>query len=171
MQKRSRHLIKAGNCMRSIERVVILTPGFPGDEQDTANVPYLQDLVLSYKRYFPSVDVLVVACQYPFREGEYKWNGARVYCAGGKNSKFPGKFFTWRKVWKKLARWNSEKKIDIIHSFWLTECAFLAQRFANAHRVKHVASIMGRDVQASNRYSAFDDFLFANREEKAIVAY
>jgi glycosyltransferase involved in cell wall biosynthesis len=144
--------------MRSIERIVILTPGFPGDEKDTANLPYLQDLVLSYKKYFPRVEVRVIAFQFPFREGEYNWNAVRVYSAGGKNEKFLQRMITWKRVWKKLLQWHAEKKIDVVHSFWLGECTFIAQRFSRAHSVKHVASIMGRDVQTSNRYFSFFKF-------------
>jgi glycosyltransferase involved in cell wall biosynthesis len=139
--------------MRSTEKIVLLVPGFPGGDGDSSSVTYLQDLVLSYKEYYPGAKVQVIAFQFPFREGNYKWNGVEVYSAGGKNKGGVWKFFTWRRVLKKLQEVERADGIKVLHSFWLSECAFIGQRFAGKRGIKHVATIMGRDVQESNRYT------------------
>ena len=42
------------------KKIVLLTPGFPADENDLACTTYLQDLVLSYKRYYPQATIEVI---------------------------------------------------------------------------------------------------------------
>ena len=133
------------------KKIVLLTPGFPADENDLACTTYLQDLVLSYKHYYPQANIEVITFQYPFRTGNYLWNGMKVYSAGGANSKIL-RLLTWRKVLKRLNQIQDEGKIDIIHSFWLTECTYIGQRFCSKNNIKHVASVLGQDVKKENKY-------------------
>lgn len=138
--------------MNANKKIVLLTPGFPADENDSTCTTYLQDLVLSYKEYYPHAKIEVITFQYPHKEKDYLWHGVKVYSAGGANSKFLSRWLTWRKVLKRLEKINAEGKIDVIHSFWLTECTYIAQQFCNKHKIQHVASIMGQDVKEENKY-------------------
>lgn len=54
-----------------------------------------------------------------------------------------------------LRRIRKEHGISVIHSFWLTEAAFIGQRFAKKHRIKHIAYGIGQDVRKQNRYLQF----------------
>ena len=132
--------------------VVILTPGFPRDEEDTTCMPFLQDYLTAFLSVRPDVKIRVIAFQYPAKHGHYKWNGIDVYSTAGGTQKNLSRFFLWRKVWKELKRIEMEEGIDVIHSFWLTECTLIAQKFAKKSGTKHVAYAIGQEVLKTNRY-------------------
>ena len=83
--------------------VIILTPGFAKDEQDTNCIPTLQQYVSTLSEMRPDIKLHVIAFQYPFKEGHYKWKGIDVYSAGGKGSLY-SRLATWRRVNKELKR-------------------------------------------------------------------
>src|ERR1035437_9359608 len=97
--------------MKSNKTIVLLTPGFPKDEQDTTCTTYLQDYVLSFAKLYPKINLKVITFQYPYKEGNYKWNNIDVYSAGGKNTKYFYKIITWIRVWRQLSRINKESEI------------------------------------------------------------
>src|SRR5690242_6686422 len=100
--------------------VVILTPGFAKDEQDTTCLPFLQDYISVLIKVRPDINLQVVAFQYPYKEGNYKWNGVSAYSSGGKNSNYISRLFCWHRVLKQLKKINKDSGIAVIHSFWLT---------------------------------------------------
>ena len=132
--------------------VVILTPGFPENEDDTTCMPFLQDYLSAFTRLYPSVNFKIVSFQYPFRRGHYLWKGISVYSAGGMTKKGLSRLRIWLKVWRELKRIERENGIYVIHSLWLTECALIGQWFAKKYRIKHVAYAIGQDVLKTNRY-------------------
>lgn len=131
--------------------IIILTPGFPKDENDDTCIPYLQDYVWTLANTIGKENVNVITFQYPFTAGEYLWNGIKVYSAGGKNKKGFYKYFTWRRVRQKAAVWIKKEK-TILHSFWLNETTYIAQTLAVKFRCKIIATIMGQDVLTENTY-------------------
>lgn len=131
--------------------LVIITPGFPANECDTTCIPGLQDLVQSYKRCYPQLKIHVIALHYPFREKYYQWNGIEVYAAGGENSKFR-KLQTWLRVFRFIRTLQAKEPITVLHSFWLSESAFLGQIASRLHNIPHVATIMGQDAKRENKY-------------------
>ncbi|HXP48823.1 MAG TPA: glycosyltransferase [Bacteroidia bacterium] len=131
--------------------IVILTPGFAKNEQDTTCIPILQQYVSTLSAMRPDLKLHVVAFQYPFTEGHYKWKGIDVYSAGGKGTLY-SRLLTWRRVNKELKRIQGESEICIIHSCWLTECTVIGQRFSQKNGIKHIAYAMGQDVLKKNKY-------------------
>jgi glycosyltransferase involved in cell wall biosynthesis len=142
----------AGPSMKSVEHIVLLTPGFARDEQDTTCIPFLQDYVLALHRFHPELRLSIVSLQYPFDRSDYRWNGISVYSAHGKNSRFPSRFLTWYRVWKQLNKLHKEKLIDVIHTFWLTEASLIGKLFCHLKGIKLVAYSIGQDTIASNKY-------------------
>lgn len=138
--------------------VVILTPGFPQDEQDTTCMPFLQDFCTSFIKLYPQYNLRIVAFQYPHKRGHYVWKGLEVYSAAGKSKKNAGRFLVWNRVWKELKRIRKKDGIDVIHSLWLTECTLIGQRFATKHNIKQVAYAIGQEVLKTNRYLRLLDF-------------
>ena len=69
----------------------------------------------------------------------------------GKNSKIK-KPFLWYKAIKVAKEINKKSKIDVIHSFWLGECAMLGNFLSNKFDCKHICTLMGQDIKSSNRY-------------------
>ncbi len=138
--------------MKTNRTIVLLTPGFPENEQDTTCTTFLQDYVLSFKQLYPEIDLKIISFQYPFNKGDYKWNSISVYSAGGRNTKYFNRLLTWMRVWRQLSKINKETKIITLHSFWLTECSLIAQWFGRIYNIKHIGYIIGQDAKKGNKY-------------------
>jgi glycosyltransferase involved in cell wall biosynthesis len=142
--------------MNSQKHILILTPGFPANERDTTCIPALQSLVLTLHRmYGKSILIQVVSFQYPFTSGAYTWNGIECWSAGGRNTKFPDRWNTWLRVLNFVRKLDRKQKIDVVHSFWLTECTLTGSWIARISGARQLAHIMGRDVLPSNRYMKY----------------
>lgn len=131
--------------------VVILTPGFPANEQDTTCMPFLQQFCLSFLKVRPDVELRVIAFQYPYERGHYLWSGIKVYSAGGKTRKF-NRPLTWLGVFMQILKIKSEYELAVINSFWMTECALIGQWTARLYKIKHVVYVIGQDALKTNRY-------------------
>jgi len=131
--------------------IVILTPGFARDEQDTTCIPFLQQYIKTLSDMQPDIELRVIAFQYPFNRGCYNWKGINIYSAGG-NSALYNRLFIWMRVFWKLNQIKKQNDIAVIHSFWLTECTLIGQCFARMNKIKHVAYAIGQDVLKNNKY-------------------
>ena len=85
-------------------QLIVLSPGFPQDEQDSTCIPWLQQFLLSLRRVSPSLEVVVIAFQYPFHSREYTWHGIRVFALGGANRKTWRRLITWAKALRKFVQ-------------------------------------------------------------------
>ncbi len=65
--------------------LIILTPGFPQDESDSACLPAQQNFIKAINKNYPEIKIIILSFQYPFTKSVYKWNGNAVYAFGGKN--------------------------------------------------------------------------------------
>ena len=138
--------------MKSDRHIVFLTPGYPKSEKDENCMPYLhvfiRHLISNHKEYHVSI----IALQYPHHETEYSWNNINVYGCGGHDRKFPRRILTWLKCIKFFKHINTTRKVSIIHSFWLNECAWLGNYLSKKYSTKHLCTLMGQDVRRPNIY-------------------
>lgn len=132
--------------------LVVLTPGFPADEHDENCIPFLHSYLRYLSAKYPDLDIQVIAFQYPFRETSYRWHSLNVYSAGGANRKGVYRLNTWWKVWRRMRQIYNSSNVLAVHSFWLTECTFLAVWFCRLYQIRHVATVVGQDCLPSNRY-------------------
>ena len=138
--------------MKPNNTLLILTPGFPADEQDTSCLPSQQLLIKAIKRNFPSLKILIVTLQYPFVATEYEWDGIKVISFNNKTDKKSKRIVSWLKIWKELRKQNIENNITGIFSFWCTECAFIGKRFGQYYSIPHYNWILGQDAREDNKY-------------------
>jgi len=136
--------------LKKDKRILLLTPGFPVNEQDDLCIPALQLFCLELLSR--KVDLTIVSVHYPYEEKSYKWNGIAVHAMGGKNKRGLQRRSTLKNARKKIEHLNEEQPFDLIHSFWLGECAGLGEKLATRLGLKHVCTLMGQDVLPSNRY-------------------
>jgi glycosyltransferase involved in cell wall biosynthesis len=132
--------------------LVILTPGFPADEKDSACLPERQVLVQALTKNFSGVHIVVLAFQYPFGEKEYSWHGAEVRSFNGRNRSRLSRVRVWLRVWKALNQLRRRHEVIGLLSFWLGECALVGSRFARLHGLPHFCSILGQDARRPNKY-------------------
>lgn len=127
------------------QHILILTPGFPKDENDSTCIPALQDYLLSLIEHAPQIKITVVSLQYP-EQNTYQWKQIKVHAIGGQNRGGIIRLITWQRALKKVKRINEEHMIDVIHSFWMTEAAYLGQKLSNNLTVPHIITVMGQDA-------------------------
>jgi len=137
--------------------VVLLVPGFPADEQDSACMPFLQQFCLAFLRIRPDIELRVLSFQYPYKKGYYLWNGINVYCAAGRSRKY-NRVLTWLNIFVQFLKIKGEYNVTVINSFWMTECAFLGQWLVQLFKIKHVVYVIGQDALKSNKYLPLINF-------------
>ena len=135
-----------------LETLIILTPGFPADENDTTCLPPRQLFVKTLKEICPDLNIIVVAFQYPYTKVAYKWFGVNVKPIGGKNKGRGFRAVTWIKAWTILKKIKKENQIVGLLSFWLGECAFVGSVFSKRYKVSHYSWILGQDAKRHNKY-------------------
>jgi len=144
--------------MSSVKHILFLVPGFPQDESDTTCLPYLQNFVRIFSTLNPNMVLSVIAFQYPYEMKNYTWNNINVYSIGGRGKKHFFRVRSWVAVLLRFLIIHSCNRVDVIHSFWLTECSFIGQIMGKLFGVKHIASIMGQDAFGNNAYLRRLDF-------------
>ncbi len=130
---------------------MLLTPGFPIDEQDDTCIPPLQLLVkkLSQRK---EIKLSVITFHYPHKKENYTWNTIDVYAFGMNNKSYPKRFLYFIQVNKLLNKLHLVSPISVVHSFWLSDTALIGERFAKNNNVEHFVTYMGQDVFRSNKY-------------------
>ncbi len=141
--------------MKSGKQILVITPGFPSDENDSTCIPALQDYVKALQSNCPDYIISVISLQYPFFKKSYHWNGIQVYPCGGKNGKGLRRLKTWWAAFRYFKKISKANKLDIIHSFWLTEAALLGNLFSSFEQAVHICTLLGQDAKKENKYHRF----------------
>jgi len=138
--------------MNKQKALVILSPGFPANEDDTACIPPQQVFVRALKQCNPQLNVVVISFQYPFKAMTYAWFGVEVIALGGKARGGPYRLLTWKNALSVLRDLNKKYELAGLLSFWLGECALIGGRFARKNNLKHYCWMLGQDAKAGNNY-------------------
>jgi len=133
------------------ETFIVLIPGFPEDEKDTTCLPAQQLLIREINRLYPSLQITVLAFQYPFHNKEYYWFGNRVISFDGRNKNGVSRLITWLKVFLKLRSLQKQKNVVGVFSCWCTECAFVGKYFTETNHLPHYIWICGQDARTNNK--------------------
>lgn len=137
---------------RRPQSIVFLIPGFPEDEADTTCLPAVQNYVATFAGAHPELQTHVIAFQYPFKRHTYRWKQTTVHALGGRNRRGGRRIATWLRAARTFRAIYRQTNVCALHSFWLTECTWVARRLGKRFAIRHVASIGGQDAQAGNPY-------------------
>jgi glycosyltransferase involved in cell wall biosynthesis len=132
--------------------LIILTPGFPANEADSTCLPFPQLFVKNLRQLHPSLQIIVLAFQYPCTKSEYEWQGVKVIAFNGKNKGKIRRLLVWNAVWKKLNKIVKENNVTGILNFWLGECGFIGKYAAKKHKLMCYTWLLGQDARKNNRY-------------------
>lgn len=138
--------------MKFNKHIVFFSPGFPADEQDGSCLPAVQNFVRCFGEQFPGWEVTVLSLHYPFESGNYHWHGIQVIALGGKNRSYPSRLLLWRKALSTLKRVHKNKTIDLLHSFWMHECAMIGSYFSRKAKIPLAVTLMGQDLRPPNHF-------------------
>ena len=132
--------------------ILIITPGFPTNENDTGCIPPMQEYFKMFIDIYPSVKISVVSIHYPYKNKVYSWRGINVYSCGGRGVGQPKRILYWLSAIHNALKINKEYKIDLIHSFWLSETALIGSLLSKLLNVRHINTMMGQDVKPENKF-------------------
>lgn len=132
--------------------ILVITPGFPSDENDTDCIPPMQEYFRKLIQVDPAIKVSVIAIHYPHTSKAYIWNNINVYPCNGRSSAQPIRIFYWLRAMIQAVKIHKENKINIIHSFWISESALVGSLLRGLLNVRHINTMMGQDVKTENKY-------------------
>ncbi len=132
--------------------VLIITPGFPQNDNDAECIPPMQEFLRELIKSYPEITVSAVAIHYPYKKSRYNWDGIDVFACGGNSSRQPWRTLYWIRAIFYSLQINKKNKIDLVHSFWLNENAFVGNAVSKLLKVKHINTMMGQDAKAGNKF-------------------
>src|SRR5690606_614928 len=135
-----------------LSTLIIVSPGFPRDENDTTCLPAQQAFVKALNRVSPDMRIVIFALQYPPHEREYHWLGHLVIPF---NSNKYGRLLRpalWAKVFGRLDRIDRTDGAGIL-SFWYSETALIGRWYARRRKLRHLCWILGQDARRNNHYA------------------
>lgn len=135
--------------------LLILTPGFPSCEDESACLPAQQVMVRALKKKYPFVQFVILTFEYPFTRETYRWGGNMVFPFDNRNRGRQHRWLMWGRVWHRMRQLRRENDIIGVFSFWHGECALVGKYFALLHGLKHFNWVLGQDAREGNRYVAF----------------
>jgi glycosyltransferase involved in cell wall biosynthesis len=135
--------------------LIILSPGFAINEEDSTCLPAQQSFIKSLNKLFPDLKVIIIAFEYPFLKSEYMWFTNLVITFAGKNRRKILRLLMWWKIWRKLKNITQEENIIGLLSFWCTETALVGKLFAKKFKLKHYCWILGQDARKGNKMIRF----------------
>ena len=132
--------------------LVILTPGFPANEDDSTCVPPQQIFVKALKEVAPELNIIVLAFQYPFSSERYSWHDVDVISFGDPKNRRILRAFVGMRVRRELRTITRQHNVLGLLSFWAGKCAWVGHIFAAKHNLKHLSWLLGQDAKADNKY-------------------
>lgn len=132
--------------------IIIVTPGFPENENDTACLPAFQQFAIALKQNFPDLKFVFISLQYPFKKGWYKWNEIDVCAIAGKNKKHIFGLNTKRLALQKLNDLHKIYTVKGLISLWCIDTALVTNKFALENNLHHLIWIIGQDAKATNGF-------------------
>ena len=133
-------------------KLLWITPGFPGSDDEHNCLPVLQLLALVLQKR--GVQLKIIALGYPHHTRPYSWHGMPVRSCDGRYAHLM-RFWNWRRAAGYAEAWHQEKPFDAVHSFWLGPAWVRGKKLAKRWSVPHVCTLMGQDILPSNRYLKF----------------
>ena len=133
------------------KHILLLTPGFPKDENDFHCIPPLQEFLKKLNQSHSNILISVIAFQYPYQRKSYLWHGFKIIPLQGMNNKIK-KPLVWLNAINEATKIHRAQPVSAIHSLWLGECAMIGNFLSKKFICKHFCTLMGQDVKQSNLY-------------------
>lgn len=136
--------------MNEPKHIVWVIPGFANGSEDDTCIPATLLLLEEFSK-IKWLTITVIALHYPFKDGQYEVYGSNVYPLNGANRRF-GRKKLLRKFKSTFLAIHEIQPVDIIHSFWLNDAAFFADKLSISQNIPHVCNLMGQDARIGNAF-------------------
>lgn len=136
------------------DAILVVTPGFPADEQDHNCLPFHQALLKAMRVAVHPCRLVVLSLHYPFRRGSYDWHGIEVIALGGQNRGGLYRFGLERRAARCLQDLHQHYRFAAVLSCWHGQAAYVAQQYSKRYAVPHRVYLMGQDAREFNPYPA-----------------
>ncbi len=137
--------------------LLIVSPGFPADENDSTCLPTQQLLVRSINRLRPDLEVMVIAINYPYRKGGYRWFGNEILTFGIQHAPKFLKPLLWWRIVRMLKKKFTDSPPTGVLSYWCTDAALIGKKISALLGIKHRIWISGQDAKKENRFVRWID--------------
>jgi glycosyltransferase involved in cell wall biosynthesis len=131
---------------------IILTPGFPENEADSACLPLQQSFIRTLKELYPQLEIIVLSFQHPYHKKKYKWFGMTVIPFSGRNKGGLIRLVLRKRIYATLKSLHKRNRITGLLSFWCNECAWVGKHFGDKYDIKHYCWLLGQDAKKENKY-------------------
>src|ERR1700761_8107126 len=128
--------------MNEARTLVILTPGFPKDEEDSTCLPAQQSFVRTLNKLHPGLRILILAFEYPFSSKPYLWYGNEVIPLNGWEKGKIRKMLIGVSVWRTLNRVRRQGEMLGLLGLWCTGLAVVGNRFGRKYGIRHFTWIL-----------------------------
>jgi glycosyltransferase involved in cell wall biosynthesis len=135
--------------------LVILTPGFAANENDSTCLPPVQQFTMHLKERNPALQIIVLAIAYPFTTKSYTWYGCTVIPLRGNRYRKILRPLLWQKIRNKLNSTRRSSNIIGLLSFWCGEWAMLGTEFGEKYSIPHYCWLQGQDSRPGNKYARY----------------
>ncbi len=135
--------------------LVILTPGFAADENDSTCLPPIQQFTRHLKEINPLLHITIVAIAYPFTNKSYGWNGCTVIPLRGNRYRKILRPLLWQKIKTNLHNIKNSSNIIGLLSFWCGEWAMIGTKFGEKYKIPHYCWLQGQDSRPGNKYARY----------------
>ena len=132
--------------------LVVLTPGFPENEDDSTCLPPQQIFVKALQAIAPELEIVVLTFTYPFVSKTYYWHGIKVISFGDPKNRKALRPFTGIRVKRELKKIVKEHNVIGLLSFWAGKCTLVGEQVAHKYNLKHYGWLLGQDAKAGNKY-------------------
>jgi 1,2-diacylglycerol 3-alpha-glucosyltransferase len=143
--------------VKKFEHLMILTPGFPENEDDTTCMPTIQCYLKSLLKLYPHLSITIISAWYPNAYKKYQWNGLEVIAIGGEYFKYFSYAQILLKIFLNSISLNRKKPVDILHSFFFP-LALPGNLISRILCLPHVHTIIGRDGASKNKTNHWTNF-------------
>jgi glycosyltransferase involved in cell wall biosynthesis len=130
--------------------LVIVSPGFAVDENDSVCLPFLQ-IYIKVLIKNPNIHLRIISEQYPVKEN-YEWQDMNVYTLQKRKRTRIDKFWTSFRLKRCLKKLHQASKIDIVHHFWLSKQALVSADFCQQNSIKHIVTLAGQEVLNAKKF-------------------
>ncbi|MDB5230293.1 MAG: glycosyltransferase family 4 protein [Chitinophagaceae bacterium] len=134
------------------EAVVIFSPGFAANEEDTTCLPAQQVFFEELQKQLSPVEVIIFSFQYPYSSNEYFFKDIRVIPFNGRTRGGIFHLVLWLRVWMKFRKIKKQYRVKTVLSLWCCECALVGKFLCRIYKLDFFCWILGQDAKADNHY-------------------